>query len=60
MTRPRASARQLAQPVGCYVACEASACSSVSQIAQPADTLIGVARLARPEFLIEVDAIAVK
>ena len=25
-----------------------------------ADTLIGVARLARPEFLIEVDAIAVK
>jgi enamine deaminase RidA (YjgF/YER057c/UK114 family) len=27
---------------------------------QPADTLIGVARLARPEFLIEVDAIAVK
>jgi len=32
----------------------------VSQIAQPADTLIGVARLARPEFLIEVDAIAVK
>jgi enamine deaminase RidA (YjgF/YER057c/UK114 family) len=27
---------------------------------KPADTLIGVARLARPEFLIEVDAIAVK
>ena len=27
---------------------------------EPADTLIGVARLARPEFLIEVDAIAVK
>ena len=25
---------------------------------KPADTLIGVARLARPEFLIEVDAIA--
>jgi hypothetical protein len=25
-----------------------------------ADTLIGVARLARPEFLIEVDAIAVR
>jgi enamine deaminase RidA (YjgF/YER057c/UK114 family) len=27
---------------------------------KPADTLIGVARLARPEFLIEADAIAVK
>jgi len=27
---------------------------------KPADTLIGVARLARPEFLIEVDAIAVR
>ena len=27
---------------------------------KPADTLIGVARPARPEFLIEVDAIAVK
>ena len=27
---------------------------------KPADTLIGVARLARPEFLIEVDAIAVQ
>jgi hypothetical protein len=27
---------------------------------KPADTLIGVARLARPEFLIGVDAIAVK
>ena len=27
---------------------------------KPADTLIGAARLARPEFLIEVDAIAVK
>ena len=27
---------------------------------KPADTLIGVARLARPEFLIKVDAIAVK
>jgi enamine deaminase RidA (YjgF/YER057c/UK114 family) len=27
---------------------------------KPADTLLGVARLARPEFLIEVDAIAVK
>lgn len=27
---------------------------------KPAGTLIGVARLARPEFLIEVDAIAVK
>jgi enamine deaminase RidA (YjgF/YER057c/UK114 family) len=27
---------------------------------KPADTLIGVARLARPEFLVEVDAIAVK
>ena len=27
---------------------------------KPADTLIGVARLARPEFFIEVDAIAVK
>jgi hypothetical protein len=27
---------------------------------KPADALIGVARLARPEFLIEVDAIAVK
>jgi enamine deaminase RidA (YjgF/YER057c/UK114 family) len=27
---------------------------------KPADTLIGVSRLARPEFLIEVDAIAVK
>lgn len=27
---------------------------------KPADTLIGVARLSRPEFLIEVDAVAVK
>ena len=27
---------------------------------KPSDTLIGVARLALPEFLIEVDAIAVK
>ena len=27
---------------------------------KPADTVIGVAHLARPEFLIEVDAIAVK
>jgi enamine deaminase RidA (YjgF/YER057c/UK114 family) len=27
---------------------------------KPADTLLGVARLARPEFLIEVDAVAVK
>jgi enamine deaminase RidA (YjgF/YER057c/UK114 family) len=27
---------------------------------KPAGTLIGVARLARPEFLIEVDAIAVQ
>lgn len=27
---------------------------------KPADTLIGVARLTRPEFLIEVDAIAVQ
>jgi enamine deaminase RidA (YjgF/YER057c/UK114 family) len=27
---------------------------------KPADTLLGVARLARPEFLIEVDAIAMK
>jgi enamine deaminase RidA (YjgF/YER057c/UK114 family) len=27
---------------------------------KPADTLLGVARLARPEFLIEVDAIAVR
>ena len=27
---------------------------------KPADMLIGVARLARPEFLIEVDAIAAK
>jgi enamine deaminase RidA (YjgF/YER057c/UK114 family) len=27
---------------------------------KPADTLIGVARLARPEYLIDLDAIAVK
>jgi enamine deaminase RidA (YjgF/YER057c/UK114 family) len=27
---------------------------------KPADTLIGVARLARPEFLIEVDAVAAR
>jgi hypothetical protein len=28
-------------------------------LAAPADSLIGVATLARPEFLIEVDAVAV-